>query len=75
MDTVFVKAVRPGTPASRAGLRTGDRLVGVQGMPVGGSTAEGGLTYARAVRVIHGARDSLELQVVPQEYDLLQQVR
>ena len=38
MDTIFVKQVKEGGPAERAGLRTGDRIVSVNGESVTGKT-------------------------------------
>lgn len=38
MDTIFVKQVKEGGPAEKAGLRTGDRIVSVNGESVTGKT-------------------------------------
>lgn len=36
MDTIFVKQVREGSPADRAGLNAGDRIVSVDGENISG---------------------------------------
>lgn len=69
MDTVFVKEVRPCGPGYLAGLKTGDRLLAVNGMAVAGTP------YARVVAAIQQTPTSLTLQVVPKECDILQTVR
>ncbi len=38
MDTIFVKQVKDGGPAHRAGLHKGDRIVSVNGETVTGKT-------------------------------------
>ena len=38
MDTIFVKQVKDGGPAHKAGLHTGDRIVSVNGESVTGKT-------------------------------------
>lgn len=68
MDTIFVKWVRPGSPAAEAGLSTGDRLVRVNGEPTAGKT------YAHVVRLIQQSSPVLRLLVLPKEEDLLQLV-
>lgn len=68
MDTVFVKEVRPYGPAHFAGLKTGDRLLSVNGMPVAGTP------YNRVVAAIQQAPSTLTLHVVPKECDILQTV-
>lgn len=68
MDTVFVKEVRPYGPANLAGLKTGDRLLSVNGMPVAGTP------YNLVVAAIQQAPTTLTLQVVPKECDILQTV-
>lgn len=68
MDTVFVKEVRPNGPAFLAGLKTGDRLLSVNGMQVAGTP------YNRVVASIQQAPRTLSLQVVPKECDILQTV-
>ena len=47
-DTVFVERVYPNTPSARAGFRTGDRLVGVDG------TATAGLPVAKVSDLLRG---------------------
>lgn len=68
MDTVFVKEVRPGGPAHVAGLKTGDRLLSVNGLSVNG------MQYAHVVSIIQQIPAVLTLQVVPKECDILQTV-
>ncbi|XP_039296371.1 rho GTPase-activating protein 21-B isoform X3 [Nilaparvata lugens] len=67
MDTMFVKSVRPNSPAACAGLQTGDRVVSVNGQTVTGS-----LTYAHVVHMISQSPKHLHLLVVPRHDDLLQ---
>ena len=68
MDTIFVKQVRSNSPASEAGLRTGDRLVAVDGVPTRGEQ------YASVVQRIQKAGPWLRLLVVSKEDDILQRV-
>lgn len=68
MDTIFVKHVQQNSPASEAGLRTGDRVVSVDGAPTRGEQ------YATVVQRIQQAGAWLRLLVVPQEDDILQKV-
>ncbi|XP_045115664.1 rho GTPase-activating protein 21-A-like isoform X7 [Portunus trituberculatus] len=68
LDTIFVKHVRPGSSAHLAGLRTGDRVVSVNGESVGSRT------YQEVVATIYRSPPTLQLLVVPREQDLLQQV-
>lgn len=68
MDTIFVKEVHVGSPAHHAGLKKGDRLLAVNGMPVAGTP------YAHVVAVIQQTPKTLTLQVVPKNYDILQTV-
>ncbi|XP_015181862.1 PREDICTED: uncharacterized protein LOC107069240 isoform X3 [Polistes dominula] len=67
MDTIFVKQVRVNSPASEAGLRTGDRVVSVDGI------ATRGEQYASVVQRIQQAGPWLRLLVVSKEDDILQQ--
>ena len=69
MDTVFVKEVRVHGPAHYSGLKNGDRLLTVNGMPVAGTP------YNRVVAAIQQTPSMLTLQVVPKECDILQTVR
>lgn len=69
MDTIFVKQVRANSPAAEAGLRTGDRVVSVDGTPTRGEQ------YASVVQRIHQAGPWLRLLVVSKEDDILQRVR
>uniref|UniRef100_A0A1B6CU09 Rho GTPase-activating protein 21 n=1 Tax=Clastoptera arizonana TaxID=38151 RepID=A0A1B6CU09_9HEMI len=66
MDTIFVKNVRPNSPASVAGLATGDRIVSVNGQTISGRS------YAQVVQLIHQSPSFLHLLVVPKEDDILQ---
>lgn len=68
MDTIFVKSVREGGAARRAGLTPGDRLLSVDGHNVTG------WPYAKVVQLIQQAPRTLQLQVVPKEADVLQKV-
>lgn len=68
MDTIFVKQVRTNSPASEAGLRTGDRVVSVDGVPTRGEQ------YASVVQRIQQAGAWLRLLVVSKEDDILQRV-
>lgn len=68
MDTVFVKEVRPHGPAHVAGLKTGDRLLTVNGLSVND------MQYAHVVSMIQKVPTVLTLQVVPKECDILQTV-
>nr|XP_045014762.1 rho GTPase-activating protein 23 isoform X2 [Jaculus jaculus] len=66
MDTIFVKNVKAGGPAHRAGLRTGDRLVKVNGESVLGKT------YSQVIALIQNSDDTLELSIMPKDEDILQ---
>ncbi|XP_024945685.1 uncharacterized protein LOC107272586 isoform X12 [Cephus cinctus] len=66
MDTIFVKQVRAKSPAAEAGLRTGDRVVSVDGAPTRGEQ------YASVVQRIQQAGPWLRLLVVSKEDDILQ---
>ncbi|XP_023288714.1 rho GTPase-activating protein 23, partial [Orussus abietinus] len=66
MDTIFVKQVRANSPAAEAGLRTGDRVVSVDGAPTRGEQ------YASVVQRIQQAGPWLRLLVVSKEDDILQ---
>lgn len=68
MDTIFVKQVRTNSPAAEAGLRTGDRVVSVDGVPTRGEQ------YASVVQRIQQAGPWLRLLVVAKEDDILQRV-
>ena len=69
MDTIFVKSVKYQGPAVVAGLNIGDRIVSVNGEKVNGRS------YAQVVQMIQKSRDSLFLEVVAKQDDLLQVVR
>ncbi|XP_006889532.1 PREDICTED: rho GTPase-activating protein 23 [Elephantulus edwardii] len=66
MDTIFVKNVKGDGPAHRAGLRTGDRLVKVNGESVIGKT------YSQVIALIQNSDDTLELSIMPKDEDILQ---
>ncbi|XP_060242830.1 rho GTPase-activating protein 23 isoform X3 [Meriones unguiculatus] len=66
MDTIFVKNVKDGGPAHRAGLRTGDRLVKVNGESVIGKS------YSQVIGLIQNSDDTLELSIMPKDEDILQ---
>ncbi|XP_043469736.1 uncharacterized protein LOC122503283 isoform X7 [Leptopilina heterotoma] len=66
MDTIFVKQVHSNSPAEEAGLRTGDRVVAVDGIPTRGEQ------YASVVQRIHQANPWLRLLVVSKDDDILQ---
>lgn len=68
MDTIFVKKVHPESQAFYAGLKEGDRLLAVNGVPVAGNQ------YADVVNAIQKTPKTLSLQVVPKCYDILQTV-
>ncbi|XP_068274777.1 rho GTPase-activating protein 23 [Nyctibius grandis] len=66
VDTIFVKSVREDGPAHRAGLRTGDRLVKVNGESIIGKT------YSQVIALIQNSDDVLELSIMPKDEDILQ---
>ncbi|XP_043265062.1 uncharacterized protein LOC122404847 isoform X2 [Colletes gigas] len=66
MDTIFVKQVRGNSPAAKAGLRTGDRVVSVDNKLTRGEQ------YAKVVQRIQQAGPWLRLLVVSKEDDILQ---
>lgn len=68
MDTIFVKHVKEGGPAKQAGLQCGDRLVGVNRIPVTDKS------YSEVVQLIQNSPEYLHLLVVPKEDDILQRV-
>ncbi|OWK51083.1 Rho GTPase-activating protein 23 [Lonchura striata] len=68
MDTIFVKSVREDGPAHQAGLRTGDRLVKVNGESIIGKT------YSQVIALIQNSDDVLELSIMPKDEDILQLV-
>ncbi|XP_052758248.1 rho GTPase-activating protein 23 isoform X4 [Galleria mellonella] len=70
MDTIFVKAVRPGGPAAAAGLRAGDRILAVNGVPV--ACGQSRASYQRVVQIVQKEPRTLRLTVVPRDHDLLQ---
>uniref|UniRef100_T1J8D5 Rho GTPase-activating protein 21 n=1 Tax=Strigamia maritima TaxID=126957 RepID=T1J8D5_STRMM len=66
MDTIFVKNVKEGGPADRAGLAAGDRIVSVNGETIRAKT------YPQVVQMIQKSDNNLQLLVVPKEDDILQ---
>ncbi|XP_053309840.1 rho GTPase-activating protein 23 isoform X2 [Spea bombifrons] len=66
MDTIFVKHVKEGGPAQKAGLCTGDRLVKVNGESIIGKT------YSQVIALIQNSNDALELSIMPRDEDILQ---
>nr|XP_023956518.1 rho GTPase-activating protein 23 isoform X2 [Chrysemys picta bellii] len=66
MDTIFVKNVKEDGPAHQAGLRTGDRLVKVNGESIIGKT------YSQVIALIQNSDDALELSIMPKDEDVLQ---
>uniref|UniRef100_A0A3Q2Y826 Rho GTPase activating protein 23b n=1 Tax=Hippocampus comes TaxID=109280 RepID=A0A3Q2Y826_HIPCM len=66
VDTIFVKSVKENSPAHRAGLCTGDRLVKVNGESILGKT------YSQVIRLIQNSENNLELSVMPKDKDVLQ---
>lgn len=69
MDTVFVKKVIPESEAEYSGLREGDRLIAVNGIPVSLQ-----FQFADIVATIQQTPKSLVIQIVPKCYDILQTV-
>ncbi|XP_041671203.1 rho GTPase-activating protein 23-like isoform X3 [Cheilinus undulatus] len=68
MDTIFVKSVKDSGPAQEAGLRTGDRLVKVNGESILGKT------YSQVIALIQNSENILELSIMPKDEDVLQLV-
>lgn len=69
MDTVFVKKVIKESEADYAGLREGDRLIAVNGIPVSMQ-----FQFADIVATIQKTPKTLVIQIVPKCYDILQTV-
>lgn len=68
MDTIFVKQVRTNSAAAAAGLKTGDRIVSVDGVPTRGEQ------YSSVIQRIQQTGPWLRLLVVSKEDDILQRV-
>ncbi|KAK5645164.1 hypothetical protein RI129_006464 [Pyrocoelia pectoralis] len=66
MDTIFVKNVFPHSPAEKAGLQHGDRIVAVNGDLVNDKS------YKQVVQLIQHSPEYLHLLVVSKEDDVLQ---
>lgn len=69
MDTVFVKKVIPSSEADLAGLKEGDRIIAVNGIPVSLQ-----FQFADIVATIQKTPKTLHVQIVPKCYDILQTV-
>lgn len=69
MDTVFVKKVIPKSEADLAGLKEGDRIIAVNGIPVSLQ-----FQFADIVATIQKTPKTLIIQIVPKCYDILQTV-
>lgn len=63
-----MKQVVEGGPAEQAGLKTGDRLVAVNGLPVTDKP------YSEVIQYIQKSPDYLHLLVISKEEDILQKV-
>lgn len=68
LDTFFVKSVTPGGSADSAGLKSGDRIVSINGDLIGGKT------YKDVVELVQYCTGDLKLGVVPHKEDILQLV-
>lgn len=68
LDTIFVKNVKEGGPAHKAGLNPGDRIISVNGEPVTGKS------YGQVINLIQQTTKDLNILVVPKEEDILQLV-
>jgi C-terminal processing protease CtpA/Prc len=68
LDTIFVKNVKEGGPAQKAGLNAGDRIISVNGEPVTGKS------YGQVINLIQQTTKDLSILVVPKEEDILQLV-
>ncbi|KRT85820.1 PDZ domain-containing protein, partial [Oryctes borbonicus] len=66
METIFVKQVVEGGPAEQAGLKKGDRLVAVNGLPVTDKP------YSEVIQYIQRSPEYLHLLVISKEEDILQ---
>ncbi|UJR10848.1 hypothetical protein I4U23_015036 [Adineta vaga] len=64
LDTIFVKDVRRNSPAYKAGLRQGDRILSVNDQSIYGKT------YAQVIAIIQNTPYDLVLNVLPKEDDL-----
>ncbi|CAF3800055.1 unnamed protein product [Adineta steineri] len=65
MDTIFVKEVRHDSPAYKAGLRQGDRILTVNDQLIQGKT------YAQVISLIQNTPHDLILNVLPKEDDVI----
>lgn len=68
LDTFFIKTVTPGSTADRAGLRSGDRIVSINGELIGGKT------FKDIIEIIQYCTGDLKVGVVPRNEDILQLV-
>lgn len=69
MDTVFVKKVTHKSEAEYAGLKEGDRLIAVNGIPISLQ-----YQFPDIVATIQNTSKTLVIQIVPKCYDILQTV-
>ncbi|XP_066921438.1 rho GTPase-activating protein 23-like isoform X2 [Clytia hemisphaerica] len=68
LDTFFVKNVTKGGSADEAGLKSGDRIVSINGDLIGGKR------YKDVVELVQYCSGDLKLGVVPHQEDILQLV-
>ncbi|CAF3382596.1 unnamed protein product [Rotaria sp. Silwood1] len=64
-DTIFVKEVRTDSPAYKAGLRQGDRILSVNDQSIRGKT------YSQVIAIIQNTPNDLTLNVIPNEDDTI----
>ncbi len=64
---VRVAGVTPDGPAARAGIRAGDRLLGINGRPIEGSDAEARVESARRVLLGFKSKDTVQLMYEREE--------
>lgn len=69
MDTVFVKKVTRNSEAEHAGLKEGDRIIAVNGIPISMQ-----FQFPDIVSTIQSTSKTLVIQIVPKCYDILQTV-
>ncbi|CAF1315183.1 unnamed protein product [Rotaria sordida] len=66
-DTIFVKEVRSDSPAYKAGLRPGDRILSINDQSVRGKT------YSQVIAIIQNTPNDLILNVISNEDDTISQ--
>ncbi|CAF4044969.1 unnamed protein product, partial [Rotaria sp. Silwood2] len=64
-DTIFVKEVRSDSPAYKAGLRPGDRILSVNDQSIRGKT------YSQVIAIIQNTPNDLTLNVISNEDDTI----